>query len=83
MISLSLIPQVYKTCRTKDASNISLCYQVIYITGCILINIYAIYTSLWVIYVPCAIELVLIVMLTSMKITFDNTNRPGDEGNDF
>jgi uncharacterized protein with PQ loop repeat len=52
MISLSLVPQVFKTFRTKDASSISVVYQVIYIIGCTLINLYAFYTNMWVIYVP-------------------------------
>lgn len=71
MISLSLIPQVVKTLRTKDASSISFLYQFIYIIGGILINIYAFYVDMWVIYVPCVIELCLIVSLTIMKIMFD------------
>lgn len=71
LISLSLVPQVFKTFRTKDASSISYVYQVIYITGCTLINIYAFYTNMWVIYVPCVIEQIMIVALTLMKINFE------------
>lgn len=71
MISLSLIPQVIKTFRTKDASSISYSYQAIYIVGCTFINIYAFYINMWVIYVPCVIEQVMIVTLTLMKIIFD------------
>jgi|EP01083_Nonionella_stella_P100998 MtN3 and saliva related transmembrane protein len=70
IISLSLIPQVYKTYQTKDASSISYTYQFIYIIGCTLINIYAIYTKLWIIYVPCIIEQIMIVMLTIMKVRY-------------
>ncbi len=71
IISLSLVPQVYKTYQSKDASNISYCYQAIYIVGCTLINIYAIYSRVWIIYVPCLIEQFLIVALTIMKVRYD------------
>ena len=71
IISLSLIPQVYKTYQSKSATNISYTYQIIYIVGCTLINIYAFYTRLWIIYVPCVLEQILIVMLTFMKIWYD------------
>ena len=75
VISLSLIPQVYKTYQTKDASNISFIYQIIYIIGCTMINIYAIYTKLWIIYIPCIVEQTLIVTLTIMKLYYDGVQQ--------
>ena len=75
IISLSLIPQVYKTYKTKDASNISYLYQVVYIIGCTMINTYAIYTKLWIIYIPCILEETLIVSLTILKLHYDGIQR--------
>ena len=71
IISLSLVPQLYKTYRMKNATNISYTYQTIYIVGCTMINIYALYTRIWIIYVPCLVEQVLIVTLTLMKVRYD------------
>jgi len=66
-ISLSLLPQVYLTYKTKCADDISYVYQFIYIFGTGLVNTYAIYYGLRAVYIPCLVEMCLIVTLTVMK----------------
>ena len=70
-ISISLLPQVILTYKTKCTADISYTYQMIYIFGTALVNIYAIYFELWAVYVPCIIEFLLIVLLTFMKCIYD------------
>ncbi|CAJ1953976.1 unnamed protein product [Cylindrotheca closterium] len=69
-ISLSLVPQVYLTYKTKCADDISYTYQFIYIFGTALVNAYAIYFKLYAVYVPCLVEFSLIVTLTVMKAIY-------------
>jgi uncharacterized protein with PQ loop repeat len=69
-ISLSLMPQVYLTCKTKCADDISYLYQFIYIFGTALVNTYAIYFGLYAVYIPCLLEFSLIVTLTIMKYIY-------------
>ena len=69
-ISLSLVPQVYLTYKTKCADDISYTYQFIYILGTTLVNTYAIYFRLYAVYIPCLVEFCLIVTLTIMKAMY-------------
>lgn len=69
-ISLSLVPQVYHTYKTKCADDISYHYQFIYMLGTALVNIYAIHFGLFAVYIPCLLEFSLIVILTIMKSTY-------------
>ena len=71
-ISISLLPQVCKTCRTRSAVDISYVYQTIYIVGCTLGNIYALHEGLWPIYIPGLFEEFMIILLTAMKIYLEN-----------
>jgi MtN3 and saliva related transmembrane protein len=73
-IALSLLPQVYKTYRTRSAADISYFYQGVYIVGCTLGNIYALYEGLWPIYIPGLFEEFMIILLTWMKIYFECCN---------
>ncbi|KAL3930538.1 MAG: hypothetical protein SGBAC_011722 [Bacillariaceae sp.] len=69
-ISLSLVPQVYLTYKTKCADDISYTYQFIYIFGAALVNAYAIYSQLYAVYIPCLLELFMIILLTVMKYMY-------------
>ncbi|KAL3930537.1 MAG: hypothetical protein SGBAC_011721 [Bacillariaceae sp.] len=69
-ISLSLVPQVYLTYKTKCADDISYTYQFIYIFGAALVNTYAIYFKLYAVYIPCLLELCMIITLTIMKFMY-------------
>ncbi|CAJ1953970.1 unnamed protein product [Cylindrotheca closterium] len=69
-ISLSLVPQVYLTYKTKCADDISYTYQFIYIFGAALVNAYAIHFQLYAVYIPCLLELCMIIILTIMKCVY-------------
>jgi uncharacterized protein with PQ loop repeat len=69
-ISLSLVPQVYLTYKTRCADDISYYYQAIYIFGTALVNTFAIYFGLYAVYIPCILEFCLIVTLTVMKFMY-------------
>ena len=73
-ISLSLLPQVYKTYRSRSATDISYLYQAVYIIGCTLGNMYALYEGLWPVYIPGLFEEFMIILLISMKIYFECCN---------
>mmetsp|Transcript_22754 Transcript_22754/g.33703 ORF Transcript_22754/g.33703 Transcript_22754/m.33703 type:complete len:200 (-) Transcript_22754:54-653(-) len=70
-ISVSLLPQVIHTYKTKCTADISYSYQLIYIFGTALVNTYAIYYGYWAVYAPCLLEFILIVTLTIMKGIYD------------
>jgi uncharacterized protein with PQ loop repeat len=69
-ISLSLVPQIYLTYKTKCADDISYYYQAVYIFGAALVNTYAIYAGLYAVYIPCLLEFSLIITLTVMKFMY-------------
>jgi uncharacterized protein with PQ loop repeat len=69
-ISMSLVPQVYLTYKTRCADDISYLYQFIYIFGTALVNAFAIYFGLFAVYIPCLLEFTLIVTLTIMKAVY-------------
>ena len=54
---------------------ISYTYQVIYIVGCTLTNIYGIALGLWPLYIPCLFDASLIIALTLMKILYGRRER--------
>ena len=70
-ISISLLPQVIHTYKTKCTTDISYSYQLIYIFGTALVNTYAIYFGYWAVYGPCLLEFTLIATLTIMKGIYD------------
>mmetsp|Transcript_6371 Transcript_6371/g.9334 ORF Transcript_6371/g.9334 Transcript_6371/m.9334 type:complete len:350 (+) Transcript_6371:195-1244(+) len=70
-ISLSLVPQVIYTYKTKSVGDISYAYQCFYIFGCTLTNSYAIGLGLWPIYAACLLEQSLIMTLTFMKYKYE------------
>ena len=70
-ISISLLPQVIHTYKTKCTTDISYSYQLIYIFGTALVNTYAIYFGYWAVYGPCLLEFTLILTLTIMKGIYD------------
>ncbi|GFH55151.1 hypothetical protein CTEN210_11627 [Chaetoceros tenuissimus] len=74
-ISLSLLPQVFLTYKTKCTTDISYLYQAIYIFGTALVNTYAIYFGYWAVYVPCLLEMFFIITLTVMKVIYDQRNK--------
>lgn len=75
VLSICLIPQIYKIIKTKHVDNISYIWQILYIIGISLHLYYGAYYNLLPIYVPTIIELVLVLFLFSLKILYrNNTN---------
>lgn len=70
-MSLCLIPQIIKTCRTRSAKDISYVWQVCSITGLMMVFAYGMYFMLLPVFIPIIIEFVLMVILTVSKICFE------------
>ena len=75
VLSICLVPQIYKIYKTKQVDNISYSWQILYILGISLHLYYAIYYNLLPIYIPTIIELVLIILLMYLTVLYSkNTN---------
>jgi len=74
LFASSLIPQVYKSCKTKELDDISIIWQLIFIIALILGIIYSYHKNLKPIYICSFIELFLMILLLSMKIIFNYNN---------
>lgn len=70
ILSICLAPQIYKVLKTREVENISLLWQILYITGIVLHLYYSIHYHLLPIFIPTIIELVLILILLTLKIIF-------------
>ena len=70
LFPISLIPQIYKSFKTKDLSGISYYWQILFIIALICGIIYSIHFELAPIYISSSIELLLMIILTIMKIVY-------------
>ena len=70
ILSVCLIPQIYKIYKTKQVENISYSWQILYILGISLHLYYGVYYDLLPIYIPTIIELILIIALFIMTIFY-------------
>ena len=75
ILSLCLIPQIYKIYKTKHVENISYSWQILYILGISLHLYYGVYYDLLPIYIPTIIELILIIMLFIMTIFYSKREK--------
>lgn len=69
-LSTCLIPQIYKTYKTKNADSISLTWQSLYIIGLTCSNIYVYHYKLLPLLIPSTIEMFFIISLFLMKLKF-------------
>lgn len=74
ILSICLLPQIYKIIKTKHVDNISYIWQILYIIGISLHLYYGIYYDLLPIYVPSIIELCLILFLFGLKVYYSKKN---------
>ena len=74
ILSICLVPQIYKIIKTKEVENISYMWQLLYITGIILHLYYACYYNILPILIPTVIELVFICVLFSLKLIYKKNN---------
>jgi uncharacterized protein with PQ loop repeat len=72
----SLVPQLYKSCKTKELDDLSFGWQVIFISGSVCCLIYSIHKDLVPIYLSGSIELTIMIILTIMKLYYRPKNKP-------
>ena len=77
----SLIPQLYKSYKSKELNDISICWQLIFILGLIFLFIYSFHNDLKPVYIPAIIETGFMVMLLMMKLYYDNISIEIDDDN--
>jgi MtN3 and saliva related transmembrane protein len=70
LTSITFIPQVYKTWKTKSAGDLSLAMLLIVLTSCIVWLVYAIALMLWPVIIANGIIGALSIMLIYFKLTF-------------
>jgi MtN3 and saliva related transmembrane protein len=63
LFASSLIPQVYKSFKTKELNDISIIWQLIFILALVLGIIYSYHNNLKPIYICSFIELILMIIL--------------------
>ena len=68
LFASSLIPQVYKSFKTKELDDISIIWQLIFILALVLGIIYSFHHDLKPIYICSFIELILMIILLFLKI---------------
>ncbi len=74
LFPLSIIPQIYKSYKTKDLNDISYYWQFTFISALILALIYSFHFNLKPIYTSSLFELTLMLILTFMKFLYRNNN---------
>jgi len=75
ILSICLLPQIYKIYKTKQVDNISYLWQFLYILGISLHLYYGISYNLLPIYIPSIIELFFIILLVFLKVVYTNNDR--------
>jgi len=75
LFASSLIPQLYKSCKTKNLKDISIGWQLIFIFAIILGLIYSIHNDLKPVYISSLIELCFMILLLIMKIIYSDCNK--------
>ena len=70
LFTLSLIPQIYKSYRTKNMNDIPFGWQFIFIIALIMSLVYSFHEELAPIYISSSIELFFMIILLIMKIIY-------------
>ena len=70
LFAISLVPQVYKSYKTKQLRDLSLTHQIIFLTGMGLMLNYSIHEDLKPIYIPAGCEAFFMIQLFIMKIYY-------------
>ena len=77
----SLIPQLYKSCKTKKLDDISYCWQLIFLSGMVLMLIYSYHENLMPVFIPASLEAFFMSLLLVMKIYYRNPISEQNEDN--
>ncbi len=72
LFASSLIPQLYKSCKSKNLDDISYGWQAIFIIAIILGLIYSIHKDLPPVYLSSFVELIFMIILVMMKYYYRN-----------
>ena len=72
LFASALIPQLYKSCKSKNLDDISYGWQAIYILAIILGLIYSIHKDLPPVYLSSSIELSFMIILVILKYYYRN-----------
>jgi len=79
LFSISLIPQIYKSYKTKKLDDMSYLWQIIFLVGMILMLIYSYQKNLMPVFIPASFEASFMLILFSMKIYYGiQNNRVND-----
>ena len=70
-IALSLIPQIYKTAKSRKTEDLSFRWQFTALAGLLLSLTFALSEGLWPLYVPALLEFTFLSTLTGMKVHFE------------
>ena len=76
VLSVCLLPQIYKIYKTKHVKDISYLWQILHIIGVSLHLYYGITYNLLPIFIPSIMELFLILILFGLKVKY---NKNGSE----
>ena len=77
LFAASLIPQLYKSYKSKELDDISLCWQSIFLLGLIFLFIYSYHNDLKPVYIPASIETSFMLLLIIMKLYYTrSTGKP-------
>ena len=71
LTTISFVPQVWHTWRTRDVSGISLGMYVVFATGVFLWLLYGLLVAAWPIVVANAVTLALALAILAMKLRWD------------
>ena len=75
LFPLSLTPQIYKSYKTKDLSDISYYWQLLYVFSLTLAILYSTHFDLKPIYLSSIFELILMLVLIFLKFIYRNNDK--------
>lgn len=76
LTTVSFVPQVWQTWRTRDVSGISLGMYVVFATGVFLWLVYGVLMDAWPIVVANAVTLALALAILAMKLRWEPPRPP-------
>ena len=74
LFASSLVPQLYKSCKSKNLDDISYGWQAIFILAIILGLIYSIHKDLPPVYLSSSVELIFMITLVILKYYYRDVN---------
>ena len=72
ILGICLLPQLFKTYKTKSTKDISYPWIFLYSLGMFFMLSYGLYFQLWPSFIPGAIEFVMVICLLCMKIYYES-----------